>query len=435
MLAILFIVGLVLLVYGADWLVDGASSIAKRLGIPPLVIGLTIVAFGTSAPEMAVSTRASLAGQADLALGNALGSNIFNILFILGVSAIITPLAVTRQIIRIEVPIVIAATVLLLLMGMDYELTRTEGWVLLGGILVYTLFQASKSFAGKGRDVADTEEKIKEMPIGRAVIMFVVGLVGLVIGASLLVDAAVGIARSLGVSELVIGLTIVAAGTSLPEVATSVMASIRGQRDIAVGNVLGSNVFNIFAVCGLAAVCSPEAIAVSQHMQWVDIPVALAAAIVCLPVFAAGAVISRTDGFLFLSCFIVYNLYIVLYASGSQWLNLYATFFGWAVIPVTMLVLFHSLRDSRTRAMEAIERLPWKQRRSLRSRLVCIQRRGLHLALALLLTPLLPLVLVDAPGRYVVPVMVLLVGLSWVLLQEQFRRVRRRAEQLARQTA
>ena len=313
--------GLVLLVFGAHWLVKGAASLAASLGISPLVIGLTIVAFGTSAPEMAVSVGAAFAGEADLALGNVVGSNIFNVLLILGISALVTPLVVNQQLVRLDVPLMIVASILVLLFGMDGNVGRTEGAVLFAGILAYTvflIFQSRKEnnaavraeYEGEYAD-KDTDGSIHYVRDG-ALILF--GLFLLVLGSQWLVESAITIAQYFGVSELIIGLTIVAAGTSLPELATSVIASIRGERDIAVGNVVGSNIFNLLSVLGLSSIVAPHGIAVPAVAIGFDIRVMIGVALICLPIFFSGYVITRWNGVLFLFYYVAYTTYLILAA-------------------------------------------------------------------------------------------------------------------------
>lgn len=355
----LMILGLVLLVAGAEALVRGASRLAAAFGISPLVIGLTVVAFGTSSPEMAVSVMSAYSGQADLAVGNVVGSNIFNVLFILGLSAAIAPLIVSRQLIRLDVPIMIGISVLLFLLVLDGNINRLDGVLLFGGIIAYTVFQIVQARREK-RANAESEEAIEKphTPLQWLTnIGFVVGgLVLLVLGSNWLVDGAVFIAQSLGVSELVIGLTIVAAGTSLPEVATSVIASIRGQRDIAVGNVVGSNIFNILCVLGLASLVSPESINVAASALRFDIPVMIVVALACLPIFFTGRVIARWEGFVFLAYYVVYTVYLILAATQNTALTTLNAALIWFVLPITVLTLLvmtvGSLRErNKTKAV------------------------------------------------------------------------------------
>ncbi|WP_417777914.1 calcium/sodium antiporter, partial [Stutzerimonas xanthomarina] len=252
--------GLVLLVAGAEALVRGAAKLASRFGIPPLIIGLTVVAFGTSAPETAVSVQASLNGSGDIAVGNVIGSNIANILLILGLSALIAPLVVSRQLIRLDVPVMIGAGLLCYGLAWNGSISRLDGILLLVALLGYTLFlviASKREQPGPGVDEFDTEfgpdPAAKPYAWVLQLLLIVLGLGLLVGGSNLLIEGAVGLARALGLSELVIGLTVVAIGTSMPELATSVLAVIRGERDIAVGNIVGSCIFNLLLVLGAGA--------------------------------------------------------------------------------------------------------------------------------------------------------------------------------------
>ena len=335
---ILFVVGLVLLVFGADWLVRGASRIAAASGISPLVIGLTIVAYGTSAPELAVSVRAAWSGEADLSLGNIVGSNIVNVLLILGASAAITPMRVAAQLIRLDVPIMIGLSLLTYVMALDLVVGRLDGAVLFAGAVAYTIMLMR---VGRSEPVDDD---IGDAPARRSMLpanlgLALLGLGGLVLGSHWLVDSAVVFATAMGVSELVIGLTIVAIGTSLPEVATSIMAALRGERDIAVGNVVGSCIFNILSVLGISSLVSPAGMAVPAALLTFDLPVMIVVAIACLPIFARGACIQRWEGGLFLFYYVAYTAYVVLAAQRHDALDTYATAMQTFVIPLTVLTL------------------------------------------------------------------------------------------------
>lgn len=325
MTALELLAGLALLVAGAELLVKGAARLAASVGISPLVVGLTVVAFGTSSPELAVSTHAAFSGEADIAIGNVIGSNIFNILFILGLSAMVAPLVVAQQLIRLDVPIMIGISVLLLLLGLDGRIGRLDGLLLFSMIAAYTLFLIRQSRresrevqAEYEQEYGVTEEEKTPRAIRIDLAYMAGGIVLLVLGSRWLVDAAVDIARAMGVSELVIALTVIAAGTSLPEVATSVVASLRGERDIAVGNVVGSNIFNILAVIGLTGAVAPEGIAVSTEALRFDFPVMIMVALACFPIFFSGLVIQRWEGFLFLAYYLAYLAHLVLAATGSR---------------------------------------------------------------------------------------------------------------------
>jgi cation:H+ antiporter len=343
---LMLIVGLVMLVIGAELLVKGASKLAAAMGISPLVIGLTIVAFGTSSPEMAVSVMSSLNGSSEIAVGNVVGSNIFNVLFILGISGIITPLVVAQQLVRLDVPLMIGSSLLMMMMAWNGSISQIEGIVLFAGIIGYTFFLIRQSRKEKSKAVKDEykaefgEEKGKK-PTSILVnaLLVIVGLVILVLGSRWLVNGAVDIAHKLGVSDLIVGLTIVAAGTSMPEVATSVIASIRGERDIAVGNVVGSNLFNILAVLGLTATVSHGGLPVSTSALSFDIPVMIAVALACLPIFFTGNIISRWEGFVFLGYYIAYTVYLILSASHHDALPFFSHTMMWFVVPITVLTL------------------------------------------------------------------------------------------------
>lgn len=341
----LFALGLVLLVIGAEALVRGASQLAARIGVSPLVIGLTVVAYGTSTPELAVSVRSSISGQSDIALGNVVGSNIFNVLFILGVSATITPLAVAQQLVRLDVPLMIGVSVLLAILAGDGRIDRLDGIVLFAGIVAYTFFALRQSRKESRRI---KEEYAKEFGATRPqaggrvefqVALIVLGLAALVLGSGWLVNGAVMLAKWWGLSELIIGLTIVAAGTSLPEVATSVIASIRGERDIAVGNVVGSNIFNILAVLGLSSIVAPDGVSVSSAALVFDIPVMVAVAFACLPIFFTAHLIARWEGVLFLAYYVAYMLYLILDAARHDALPGFSTLMIAFVLPLTVITL------------------------------------------------------------------------------------------------
>ena len=319
---ILLVAGLVLLVVGADLLVKGAARLAGSFGIPALVIGLTVVAFGTSAPELAVSVKAAYSGQAELAIANVVGSNIFNVLFILGAAAMISPLIISRQLIRQDVPIMVLISVVALLMTLDGNISRLEAGILFAGLLSYTWFLFRQGKA-KGADTVDEEVEAmlkSNTPTWQNILLVVGGLILLVLGARWLVESAIEIARAWGVNEAVIGLTIVAAGTSLPEVVTSIVATIRGERDIAVGNVVGSNIFNILCVLGLSGLVSPIPLVAGEQMAMVDIPVMVGVAVLCVPLFFIGSVLNRMEGWLFMLLYIAYTWYLVAMALKETYL-------------------------------------------------------------------------------------------------------------------
>jgi len=325
MTALLLMAGLALLVAGAEFLVRGAAKLAASFGISPLVVGLTVVAFGTSSPELAVSVSAAVGGESDIAVGNVVGSNIFNVLFILGLSALIAPLVVAQQLIRLDVPIMIGISLLLPVLGIDGRIDRVDGLLLFSGVIAYTIFliyQSRKESRGVQDEYAQEYAVGEEEKTPRAwavdLAYIVGGVILLVLGSRWLVSGAVSIAEYFGISELVIGLTIVAAGTSLPEVATSVIASLKGERDIAVGNVVGSNIFNILAVVGLTSTVTPHGVAVSLDALRFDIPIMIMVALACVPVFVTHNAIFRWEGGLFVTYYLAYCAHLVLAATGSS---------------------------------------------------------------------------------------------------------------------
>jgi cation:H+ antiporter len=319
------VVGLVGLVGGAELLVRGAATIASRLGIAPVIIGLTVVAFGTSMPELAVSMSASFGGNVDVAFGNVVGSNIGNILLILGASAVVGGLAVQQRIIRFDVPLLVVVSAVAFAMSLDNTIGRLDGVLLFTGVVMYTgwLVRAARSErADVVAEYADSVETLEGDAVARSLWfsggLVVAGLVVLVVGSQLLVGSATDIAEAAGVSELVIGLTVVAIGTSLPELATSITAAVRGQRDIAVGNVIGSNLFNLMSVLGLTSVVSSDGIPVADVSLRLDLPVMMAATVVLVPIVWNGFEIKRWEGCVLIAFYAVYVTYLVLEANDSS---------------------------------------------------------------------------------------------------------------------
>lgn len=320
--ALLFAGGLVVVLAGAELLLRGASRLAALLGIRPIVVGLTVVAMGTSAPELAVGITAARAGQGALAVGNIAGANLLNILLILGLSACIRPLALHLLSVKLDLAVMIASALALVAMAANGVLSRFEGVVLVAGGLAYTaaLVRLSRrESAAMRREFAEAYHADKAMPPPDAALpanRLVVGLWNLlllgagiavtVLGAQLLVAGAGGIARAWGVSDAVIGLTIVAMGTAAPELATMLVATLRDDRDVAVGNVVGSCIYNVLVVLGLACSAAPGGIAVSRNLLAIDLPLAAAVAIACLPVFRSGKRISRAEGALFVATYLLY---------------------------------------------------------------------------------------------------------------------------------
>ncbi len=355
------VIGLACLVGGAELLVKGAATIASRLGIAPVIVGLTVVAFGTSAPELAVSVSATLGDNADVALGNIVGSNIGNVLLILGACAVVGGLAVQQRIIRVDVPVLIVVSIAAFVMSLDNSIGRVDGIILVAGLLAYAGWLIREARNERTDIVAEYAESVEtleggaiERPLWFNVGLVVVGLVVLVVGSQLLVNSATDIAESAGISELVIGLTVVAIGTSLPELATSILAAMRGQRDIAVGNVIGSNLFNLMGVLGLSSIVSSNGIPVSDVSLRLDLPVMLAATVVLVPIIWNGFEIQRWEGLVLISFYALYVAYLVLDASNSSATDV----IGPAALIVTPLVAmtfavtgFHGWRRHRARSL------------------------------------------------------------------------------------
>lgn len=340
MTLLLFGLGLMLLVAGAEMLVRGAGRIAIAAGITPLVIGLTVVAFGTSAPELAVTVAAAARGTADLAVGNVVGSNIMNILLILGISAVVTPLVVRRRVIHFDVPVLIAVSVVVILLALNGRVTRIEGFLLVAAGIGYTAFLIQTSRVSEPKGPASRwRVRGRRRRLALDVVLSLVGLGMLVLGSHWLVDAARDIAVLLGISELAIGLTVVSIGTSLPELATSVVAGLRGQRDMAVGNIIGSNLMNLLVVLGAAAAVSPAGLAVTRAAIEFDLPIMLVVTAACLPIFYTGRGIGRWEGGAFLAWFLAYTSYVLLIASGHEELHLLRHALLFFALPLSLVTL------------------------------------------------------------------------------------------------
>lgn len=343
--AVSVIGGLAVLLAGGEVLLRGAVGLAAAARISPLVIGLTVVAFGTSAPEFAVTIQASLVGQADLAVGNVVGSNIVNILCILGLAALAAPLVVSARVVRWDVPLMVAASALALALGLDGRMGRWEGGLLVGGLAAYVVWIV-RSSRREGRAVQEEFERefgplrqTRPRVVVFQLVLVVLGLVLLAVGSRWLVDGSVTIARLLGVSELLIGLTIIAVGTSLPELVTSVLAGIRGERDIAVGNVIGSCMFNILGVLGVAALLSSDGVRIAPAALRFDMPVMLATAVACMPIVFTGHVIDRWEGGLFFAYYLAYTAHLVLAATNEDANRTFERVMLVFVIPLTVLTL------------------------------------------------------------------------------------------------
>lgn len=335
--------GFVLLLLGADLLVRGASNFALTFGMSPLIVGLTIVAFGTSAPELAINLRSALTGQPELAVGNVIGSNILNILLLLGIAAVIAPIKVSRRLIKLDLPVMIGASFLFLGLALDNTLGRWDGLLLLNGIIFYTWFSIRQSSPKVQEIPTDSISKLTPRTNYQHIILqlveIIIGLVLLVQGSQWLVNGAVTIAQFFGISELIIGLTIIAIGTSLPEVATVVIASLRGKHELVIGNAIGSNLFNILLVLGVSSLIAPAGIEVPTPALVFDIPVMIAVAVACLPIFFTNYLVEAWEGWLFLAYYVAYTLYLILNASQHALLPAFSAIMLGFVMPLTTITL------------------------------------------------------------------------------------------------
>lgn len=347
MTVLLLLAGFAVLVVGGEVLVRGASTLAAAVGISPLVVGLTVVSFATSAPELAVTLQASVSGSPGLAVGNVVGSNVVNILLVLGVSGLILPLAIRGSVVRRDVPVMIAMSVLFWLMSLDGTMSTLDGAVLVLLLAGYVVAMVVRSRRG-----SRTKEKLTETAtapeapetgrgrrLALATGMVGVGVAMLVLGARWLVSAATDIASQLGLSETVIGLTVVAVGTSLPELATSVIAAIKGDVEVAVGNAIGSNIFNIGAVMGLAAVITDGGVPVDAGAIGFDLPVMIAIAFAMLPIAFTGFTVARWEAGLFLAYYAAYVAYLLLDSAGHDALPRFSAVMLGFVLPLTALTL------------------------------------------------------------------------------------------------
>ncbi len=344
-LAILEIVGgLGVLLIGGELLVRGASGLAVIARIAPLIIGLTVVSFGTSAPELAVSIQASYQGSAELAIGNALGSNVFNVLVVLGIAAIVTPLSVSDDLFKRDLWWMLFSALSLIPIGWDGQITRVEGGLLSSMLIVYVAWLIQSSRLANRRMVKEFSDELpKAVPNTKNAIKFfsllVVGLILLVLGSRWLTEGAVQIAKSFEVSELVIGLTIVAVGTSLPEVITSVMAGLKGERDIAVGNVVGSNIFNVLCVLGISSLVGKTSLPFPVEAFRFDLPVVIGISLICMPLFLIGRNVSRLNGILLLSMYVLYTGYVIFSATRNDNQKLLESLFLFGLIPLLVLCM------------------------------------------------------------------------------------------------
>lgn len=336
------LLGLALLAVGAELLVTGASRLAAAAGVSPLVVGLTVVAIATSAPELAVSAVAVLAGDPDLAVGNVVGSNIANVGLILGLAATLSPLVVERRLVRLEGPIVLGASALVFALALDGKLGVLDGAVLLGGALAYLALAVR---LGRDRDGERPEQPGRRtgrlpprelaLPLGRVLS----GVALLVVSSRMIVLGAVGLSRALGLSDLVIGLTVVAVGTSVPEIAATVVAAMRGHRDLAVGGVLGSNLFNLLLVLGTAALAGGGAVDVAPAALHFDMPVMIVTALLCVPMFLGRAEVGRLEGAILLGSYASYVGYVVLDATAHDAQDTFGWIAGGLLLPCAFVLL------------------------------------------------------------------------------------------------
>lgn len=320
--AFIFLGGLVVIVLGAEMLLRGASRIAGMLGVRPIIIGLTVVSVGTSTPELAVGIAAAVEGRGVMAAGNIAGTNIFNILFILGLSALVRPLPLHLLSIKLDVPVMIATALAMILMAWDGLLSRQEGLALLFAAAIYTIALVHLSrkespamrreFAeeyGAQHTASPSRASLPGGNLGQGIwnaLLLLVGMALTVLGAELLVFSASAIAQTYGVSDAVIGLTILAIGTSAPELATTLVATVKDDRDVAIGNLIGSSIYNVLVILGLTCMIAPGGIDVSREILWIDLPLAALVAIICLPVFRSGQLVSRREGGLFVTAYLGY---------------------------------------------------------------------------------------------------------------------------------
>ena len=334
--------GLILLIIGAEILVRAAVRLAASLKVRPLIIGLSIVAFGSSAPQMTVSLQATLAGNTDIAVGSVIGSSIFNILVTLGLSALIIPLRVSRQLVRVDIPVMIVAGLLVFILAANEMLTPFDGAVLLVALLAYIGVLHYQTRHSRRPRTLDT---VAKAPWLSSVLLMLGGLLVLVLAGHLLLGAAVEVAGDLGLSERVIGLTLIGVGTSLPCLATSLIAALRGEREIAVGNVIGSNLFNLLGVLGFTALVAPTPLSVSPNALDFDLPVMLGAIILCLPVFYTGYRVTRIEGLVLLGLYLAYGLHVMAFTTGMPLANKLEQLMLYYVLPALgALLLFTSLR-------------------------------------------------------------------------------------------
>lgn len=331
------------MIAGAELLVRAALRLAASLQVRPLIIGLSLVAFGSSAPQLTVSLQAAYTGAPDVAVGSVIGSNIFNVLVTLGLAALIIPLRVSRQLVRLDIPLMIGASLLVYLLALNEHIGRLEGALLLCGLLGYLaiLWHQSRHHARTYPAPGPRLQRGAGFWLGTLTLML--GGLGLLsLAGHLLLEAAVEVAVDLGLSERVIGLTVVAVCTSLPEMATSLIAALRGEREIAVGNVIGSNLFNLLAVLGLTALVAPAPLSISPNALAFDLPVMLGVAVLTLPVFYSGYRVTRAEGLVFLCLYLAYGLHVVAFTTGMPLATRLEQLMLFYVLPALAVVLLYT---------------------------------------------------------------------------------------------
>lgn len=363
MTVFLFILGLAVLIGGAELFLKAVDKFGAAWSVSPVVMGLTVVAFATGAPELAISLQAAIDGKPDLVLGNILGSNVANILLILGIAGLVQPLKITNRIIKVDVPMVIIASTLLFVLAIDGLLSPLDGGIIFGGLILYSIFmyfQIRKDRKNNKKnnklnglaEQPDLDEPVTSFFYGKYILLLLAGLVFIVMGSRWMVASAVEIAGVLGISELIIGLTIVSIGTSLPEVATSVAAVRRGDSDTAVANVMGSNLYNILLTLSLTVLIAPGAIDVSQEAINLDLPIMVIVAIACLPLFWPGKELGRKEAFGFLFYYGAYMTYLVLLAIQHPLKETMETVMVWGIFPLTaLLIILKFIMDFRAKRL------------------------------------------------------------------------------------
>jgi cation:H+ antiporter len=431
----LLLSGLGILILGADLVVRGASRLARAAGMSPLIIGLTIVAFGTCAPELAVNIKAGIEDKTALAVGNVLGGNIFNVLFILGLCSVVVPLRVKSRLVRINILLMVLTFGLACFFALNKGISFTESILLLLTFLAYVLFTVMYAKKHPPEEPPFNTERPHESHrivwLLRIALFIVFGSLLLVFGARWLVEGASGIARLGGVSELTIGLLIVGVGTSLPELATSLVAAIRGKHDIAVGNLVGGNIFNTLCVLSVAGLFSADGLALEGFTRELDFPVMFAAGVVCLPVFLVGAVISRTEGFCLLLSYALYFILVILRTATSPLYYRLADLFFYILLPAISVIIIGyfwvSYREIKQLAAEITEDLSDLAAATLKhARKVVVTVIGFTLILAGVAMMVLP-----GPATIVIPLGLAILSTEFIWAQRLLRYIRKEVENAA----